>query len=643
MVTTKEKIPGQSVEHSDQNNQYSTESAEVKKLDIKELEAENIRLKAGIKKLIEKEEQYSSLFYNSIDGVLITAPDGTILSANPSACRMFGRTEEELCAVGRNGIVDLDDPRVMMAVKERDKTGAFITEMNLVQKDGAKFPAEVTSSLFKDKNGRILSNMIIRDISERKKSEEALRLSEEKFSKAFYCNQAPMAISRLNDGVLIDTNRSYAEVLGFNREEMIGRSASELGIWVDPKDRQGMLKQLSEHGYISNYESEHRKKSGEIGCAFSTLSILDVDTEKCLLISSVEITERKKAEEALRLSKELFYQTFNANPLPMAIVSIKNQVYIEVNEAYLHRHGYTRDEIIGQSMIDMNFWIDLSEQDKFIDRIRKEGFARNIEVRIINNKSGETTTVLLSGIIITWNNEKCVLGIANDITELRRYQYEMTRLERLNLIGEMAAGIGHEIRNPMTTIKGFLQLLKEKERYAQDRDYMDLMIEELDRANSIITEFLSLARNKAIELKEQSLNKRIKTTFPLIQADAMKQDKNIIMELGDDIPNIAIDGKEIQQLILNLVRNGFEAMPPGGLLTIKTFLEGDRVVLAVQDQGSGIAPEVLKKIGTPFFTTKDSGTGLGLAVCYSIAAMHNASIDIDTCSEGTTFFVRFKG
>ncbi len=233
------------------------------------------------------------------------------------------------------------------------------------------------------------------------------------------------------------------------------------------------------------------------------------------------------------------------------------------------------------------------------------------------------------------------MTIANDITELRHYQQEVARLDRLHLIGEMSAGIGHEIRNPMTTVRGFLQLLGGKDRYARDKAYIDLMLEELDRVNAIITEFLSLAKDKPVEKKIRSLNHKIRTIFPLLRADAMKQGKNIEMELAD-LPYITIDENEIKQLILNLVRNGLEAMPPGGQLTIKTFQSNGEAVLAVQDQGTGIAPEVLEKIGTPFFTTKDQGTGLGLAVCYSIVQRHNARINIKTGAAGTTFYVSFK-
>lgn len=234
-----------------------------------------------------------------------------------------------------------------------------------------------------------------------------------------------------------------------------------------------------------------------------------------------------------------------------------------------------------------------------------------------------------------------MLSLKEEMARRERMEKEMARLDRMNLIGEMAAGIGHEIRNPMTTVRGFLQLMEEKDRYAQDREYFKLMLSELDRANSIIAEFLSLAKKKAVDLKENNLNTIIESLFPLIQADALVTDKNIERDLGD-IPVLLLDGKEIRQLILNLVRNGLEAMPPGGKLMIRTVTDGGEAVLAVQDEGPGIADEILGKIGTPFFTTKDTGTGLGLAVCHSIAARHKARIDLKTTPEGTTFYVRFR-
>jgi len=217
----------------------------------------------------------------------------------------------------------------------------------------------------------------------------------------------------------------------------------------------------------------------------------------------------------------------------------------------------------------------------------------------------------------------------------------MSRLERLNLIGQMAAGIGHEVRNPMTTVRGFLQILDTKKECSNYKEYFKLMIEELDRANSIITEFLSLAKTKPSNLEVQDLNKIIGDLFPLLQADAFSSHNNISFERLA-IPEILLDHNEIHQLILNLVRNGLESMINGGQVTIKTYSDKEEVVLAIKDEGTGIDPNILNKLGTPFLTTKTQGTGLGLATCFNIAERNNAKIEIDSSSTGTTFYVKFK-
>ena len=231
--------------------------------------------------------------------------------------------------------------------------------------------------------------------------------------------------------------------------------------------------------------------------------------------------------------------------------------------------------------------------------------------------------------------------MVNWYVKQRRISLELLRLDRLNLVGEMAAGIAHEIRNPLTTVRGYLQWYLLKGKYAELKIPFTTMIEELDRANAIITEYLSLAKNKPIELKLSNINNVLDALLPLLQAEAYNSDHTLQIE-RNDIPDIYMDGNELRQLVLNMVRNGFDAMQPSGTLTIKSYVERDKVVLAVCDTGQGIPESVLDKLGTPFLTTKDNGTGLGLAVCYQIAARHGAKIDVETSSEGTTFYIKFK-
>ncbi len=231
-----------------------------------------------------------------------------------------------------------------------------------------------------------------------------------------------------------------------------------------------------------------------------------------------------------------------------------------------------------------------------------------------------------------------------DITKRKVAEEEVARLDRLNLVGELAASIAHEVRNPMTTVRGFLQILKGRDTLHENEEYFDLMISELDRANNILSEFLSIAKTKSKTSESYSrvkLNSLVNSLYPLILADATNQDKQVKL-VTEDVAELTIVEREIRQLILNLTRNGLEAMASSGILKIMTYMESNSIVLAVEDQGIGISEENIPRLGTPFLTTKEGGTGLGLTTCYSIAERHNAKISVKSSSSGTVFFVKFK-
>lgn len=244
--------------------------------------------------------------------------------------------------------------------------------------------------------------------------------------------------------------------------------------------------------------------------------------------------------------------------------------------------------------------------------------------------------------VVAYPFDDGICCLCKNTTEKKKYEMELQRLSNLELIGQMAAGISHEIRNPMTTVRGFLQLLTGEQGLEKYNTYFDLMIDELDRANSIISEFLSIGNTRSSDMKMQNLNAIIYDIAPLLEIDTFNQNKAIEF-FTQPIPEMLLNRDEIRQLLINLCRNGLEAMEPGKLLTIRTYMENENTpVLEIRDQGGGIDKNVLKKIGTPFYTTKDNGTGLGLGVTYAIAARHNAQIDVNTSDEGTVFSVRFR-
>jgi signal transduction histidine kinase len=279
------------------------------------------------------------------------------------------------------------------------------------------------------------------------------------------------------------------------------------------------------------------------------------------------------------------------------------------------------------------------ETGNFPLEIHRRGMHINRELNILTVE-GKRTLSLDAQATALPRGDMGVMAVLFDITERKQIERDDLYLERVNLVGEMAVGIAHEIRNPMTTIAGFLQFLKTKPEFKGYQNNFELMLEEIKRINLIINDFLACARHKPVDFKVQNLNAIVAAVAPLIQVEAVFSNKYLKVELGD-IPDLTLDENEIRELIFNLARNGLEAMEAGGNLTIKTFRDEGEVVLVIQDEGPGMAPEIMEKLGTPFLTTKDGRTGLGLALCYSIAGRHNATIRVETSASGTIFYVRF--
>lgn len=407
---------------------------------------------------------------------------------------------------------------------------------------------------------------------------------------------------------------------------------------LHPDDSPALMKLLGQHlaGQTTRFEYEYRLRtgSGEWKWVQSSGRVVERDENgRPLRMAgiSLDVTERKQAKEALETERHRFYSLMERIPVSVSLVA-PNHSIVFANKVIREVFG----EIKGRKCYEVFHGLEAPCEDCALPELLATNTPVEIDRSAINGEIRHNYYYPLKDV----DGSLLVMVLGFDVAEKRRLDREIARLDRLNLVGEMAAGIGHEIRNPMTTVRGFLQMLSEKNDCTRYKEYFSLMIEELDRANSIITEFLSLAKNKPVEFKMQDLNRIVKVIMPLISADAMVTDNNIEVELGN-IPKLLLDEKEIRQLLLNLVRNGLEAMPPGGALTIKTFCEGGEVVLAVTDHGKGIGPDVLEKIGTPFYTTKENGTGLGLAVCYSIAARHKAAVTVDTGPTGTTFYFRF--
>lgn len=591
--------------------------------------------------LHKSQEQFFKGFFSSPDPISINSLiDGRYVEVNDAYLELGGYKKEDII-----GLTDLDikiwandEDRARLMQEVIDKGSLHNFETVLRMKSGKMFTFLISAQTFElNDNPHLI--ILARNITQRKQEEMALRQSEAKLAKIFNNSPDPISITSINEGVFTEVNHAFLNTTGYHQDEVIGKTSVGLGMWLSPEDRTFLVKAAELGAPAHAVETKMRMKSGEIRTFLLSAEVLLMNEDSHLLVISKDITERKCMEEALRISEEHFSKAFNASPLTMCICNLKSGVLLKVNNSFCRVLGYTKEEILGKSTLALGIWEDPALREKAKQKLLKYKSVKDLEV-YFRKKTGELRLGLLTAERLDVEGTACMLSILTDITEQRQIEKELSRLDRLNLVGQFAASIGHEMRNPMTTVRGFLQVLKGKEKYVEDSETFDLMIEELDRANSIISEFLSLARDKFIKLELKNLNSVISHMFPLIQANAMSQDKNIEVKLNV-IPNLLLDEKEIRQLLVNLVRNGLESMNPGGYLTIKTSLEDSGVILSVKDQGHGIPQEVLDKLGTPFLTTKEAGTGLGMAVCYGIANRHNAFIEVETSTTGSSFRVQF--
>lgn len=345
-----------------------------------------------------------------------------------------------------------------------------------------------------------------------------------------------------------------------------------------------------------------------------------------------DISSRKKAEIDLRYSAELFSTMFKLGPVMNSIRSAMDGRYIDVNQAWVDGTGYGLDDVVGKTCDDIP--LPLSGKCKLTEGMLQTGEGIRNEPIKYRTKDGRTRDGLTSAEVMMVFNEPCLLTVTQDVTEKNAMQDELAKLERLKLIGQMAAGVGHEIRNPLTAIRGFLQLLERK--YPESQRQFDIMISEVDRANAIITDFLELAKTRPEKLARHNLNDVVTNSLPTLRSHALASGKDIVLDL-QNIPDALLSEGEIRNVLLSLTNNAIEAAYPCTSITIRTAEVDQRVLLKVENQGNNIDPDHLPILGTPFFTTKSHGTGLGLAISYNTAKLHNGHISIRS-SNNTTIF-----
>ncbi|WP_342430396.1 ATP-binding protein [Neobacillus sp. FSL H8-0543] len=309
---------------------------------------------------------------------------------------------------------------------------------------------------------------------------------------------------------------------------------------------------------------------------------------------------------------------------------------VDINSMASKMLGMTKDKLMGHAILDL-FESHRENQQEIIRHIEQVihcgDFVSSIK---IETKDGiekyfdvSTKRGMVDGINFT---------IIKDVTEAAKMQEQLRNSDRLNVIGELAAGIAHEIRNPMTALKGFIQLLEGSIK-SEHAMYYEVITSELARIDSIINEFLILSKPKVIRFQEINVNQIMKETLDLLSAQAVLYNVQFTANYESHLPYLYCEPNQLKKVFINIIKNAIEGMPEGGEITITLKKdEKNQIIISIQDEGIGMPKDKLKKLGEPFYTTKERGTGLGLMVSFKIIDEHKGNIKVESEEgKGTTF------
>ncbi len=337
--------------------------------------------------------------------------------------------------------------------------------------------------------------------------------------------------------------------------------------------------------------------------------------------------ERLQIEDALRASEIKFATAFRSSPDAIAISNLYDGTYIEINDRCLQMLGYSRAETIGHSDMDLAIWVNLADRDAISKQLQSQSTVRNLEVWL-RRKSGEIFPALLSAETIDLEGESCLLAVASDITLLKEAEKALAKLAE---IGELAATIVHEVRNPLTTIMMALNAFKKLQLADRFQEYLNLSLDEADRLERLLSQILLYSRPYTLDRSEIELNSFITETLNILQTIPVAAGKHLNFSANTTPVNILADRDKLKQVLINLITNACEAVSTGEAISISINKSEDRrICISIHNGGKPIPADILPQLTKPFFTTKASGTGLGLAIVKRIVEAHDGELGIES-------------
>jgi two-component system, cell cycle sensor histidine kinase and response regulator CckA len=613
------------------------------------------------KALQESELRYRTLFNESRDGIFITLPEGMLVEANPSFLDIFGYTRDEM--------IGMDVTEIYTSPLDRDKFREEIARtgslkgypISLKRKDGSLMQCRVTASLRRAGDGTIIGYQgILREVTAEMEAEKRIREQNSFLNSLLESVTHPFYVVDAHDYRILLANSAARGAFFAGPTTCHGATHGSMQP-CDTVQYPCPVQEVKRTGKPVTLEHAHSDASGmERNVEIHAYPVIDDEGKVSKAIEyTVDITERKRTEHALKQSEERMRLVIEASPIGIGIV--QDEKYVYVNPALAETFGYeSAQAIVGLRSEDLFVEPDRASVATYARRLRQGESVSPPAVELMGlRKNGEQFQASVWLTAIDFQEKPALLGFVADISKEKALRSQLVQAQKMEAVGTLAGGIAHDFNNLLTIIQGFSELLL-LEKKEDASDYADLLkiIHAARNGADLVRRILTFSRKVEPKLRPIDLNHEVAQAEGLLRRTIPKMTE-IDLVLDKTLGKINADPSQIEQILLNLAVNAQHAMPEGGKLVIETknvildecycrthidVRPGRYALLTVTDNGCGMEPDVLEHVFEPFFTTKKSGegTGLGLAMVFGIVKSHNGVITCHSAPRvGTAFDMYF--
>ena len=594
-----------------------------------------------VETLRESEARHRAILQAAMDACWLSDMQGRLLEVNAAFCRISGYSMQELLSMS---IADLEANEAAADISAHIRSimaqGEDRFESRHRRKDGSLYDVEISAQYQSTDGGRIVA--FLQDITERKRAERTLRDSENR-----YRGLVELAVDGIlvgsHEGLIIEANKCMCDLSGMKREELIGKDIRDMPFTRESMRRQPFRFDMLQRGRPVVSERTLIRTDGSAVVLDMRAKMMPDGTYQSICR---DITEHKRVEEALRESEEKFRVL--ADSTPTAVMVYQGERWVYANRAAVAMCGYSENELQG-----MPFWGFVHPDYQSLirengrKRLRGDSTANRFEFKIIA-KDGAEKWVDVSGASTTLRGRPSGIISVLDITGRKRAEAELQNMRKLQSVGTLAGGIAHDFNNILTGLFGNIALAKEELAKGRPcRAFLDEAEKSMSRAVRLTKQLLTFAKGGDPVKEDVSLGALAEE---VARFDLSGSNVSLDYRPADDLWTAEADKGQIQQVISNLTVNARQAMPEGGHLyvtlenaalpeaSVAGLPQGNYVKVIVRDEGTGIDPKHLDRIFDPYFTTKQTGTGLGLATSYSIIGKHGGHIGVESeLGKGTAF------